>query len=67
MTANWIMVAVGIFSMISPWALGFSSISTAKWESLITGLIVLLLNVWIIFGSAEVKEGDTVSEKGRSK
>lgn len=36
--------------MISPWLLGFSSISLMKWSNLLIGLIIVLINVWIIFG-----------------
>ena len=72
MVANWIMVAVGVWAMISPWVLGFSSISVARWNSLIIGLAVVLVNVWIIFGDAveEVsgaESGKVVEENQKSK
>ena len=68
MTANWIMVAVGIWAMISPWVLGFSSISPAKWNGLIIGLILVLLNIWIMFGDAvPVDIGEDKKEKVADK
>ena len=63
MLLNWIMVAVGVWAMISPWVLGFSSISVAKWDSLVVGLVVVLLNVWIIFGDVSDDVGDIELEK----
>mgnify|MGYP001570321327 CR=1 FL=1 len=62
------MVGAGIWAMISPWVLGFSSISLAKWNSLILGLIVILVNVWIIFdGTATAAEASSAETgKGRA-
>ncbi len=58
------MVAAGIWMMITPWVLGFSSISPAKWNSLIVGLVLVLLNIWIIFGgTASEKASDAETEK----
>ncbi|OGZ53377.1 MAG: hypothetical protein A3B25_02035 [Candidatus Ryanbacteria bacterium RIFCSPLOWO2_01_FULL_48_26] len=65
MLENWVMVVVGIWAMISPWVLGFSSISVAKWDSLIIGLIVMLSNVWVIFGSADAETDGVEPKKGR--
>ena len=66
MVANWIMVAVGVWAMISPWVLGFSSSSVAKWDSLIIGLIAVLVNVWILFGGATEEKTAAESEKAAS-
>ncbi len=60
------MAFLGIWAMASPWVLGFSSISIAKWNSLITGLVVVLFNVWIIFGdTADMEVGSGEPKKGR--
>lgn len=69
------MVIAGVWAMISPWVLGFSDISIAKWNSLILGLIMVLLNVWIIFGgisadtdtNVENSSGDSEKGRGESK
>lgn len=42
--------------MISPWILGFSNISIAKWSNVIFGLVLILVNAWIIFGEPKHKE-----------
>lgn len=50
--------------MVSPWLLGFSSISVMKWSNLIAGLILVLVNVWVIFGE---KPGSETSAGSRSE
>ncbi len=62
------MVVAGIWAIISPWVLGYSSISTAKWNSLIVGLVAVLLNIWIIFEDVADTDADGVdSKKGREQ
>ncbi len=46
------MIVVGAWAIASPWALGFSSISPAKWNVLFIGLVMVLINVWMLFGDA---------------
>lgn len=50
MTSNKIQLVLGVWIFISPWLLGFSSISIMKWSNLLVGLTIILINVWIIFG-----------------
>ena len=49
---NYIQLAIGIWIFLSPWILGFSSISIMTWSNLIAGIIIILINVWAIFGEA---------------
>ena len=66
MIANWIMGAAGVWAIASPWILGFSSISIAKWNSLILGLVLVITNAWTIFeGANTIYKGVTEPEKGR--
>ena len=62
MTSSWIQLALGAWIMVSPWLLGFSSITVMKWSNLITGLVLVLINVWEMFG-----ERPEVSEKIESR
>lgn len=55
MEANWIGLAVGSWVLISPWLLGFASISVMKWSNLLAGLIMVLANVWKIFGEKDAR------------
>ncbi|MBI4085892.1 MAG: SPW repeat protein [Candidatus Liptonbacteria bacterium] len=50
MNQNWIQLAIGVWILVSPWILGFSSISIMMWSNLIVGMILILVNIWIIFG-----------------
>jgi len=52
-TQNYTQLALGIWILISPWLLGFSSISIMTWSNLIAGIIIILVNVWAIFGEAD--------------
>jgi hypothetical protein len=57
MTVHWVQLFLGGWILISPWLLGFSSISVMKWSNLIIGVAFILINVWIIFGGkAQPKE-----------
>ncbi|MBI4085323.1 MAG: SPW repeat protein [Candidatus Liptonbacteria bacterium] len=50
MTRNYVQLAIGIWILISPWLLGFYNISIMMWSNLIAGIILILVNVWAIFG-----------------
>lgn len=50
MTANWFQVGLGVWLVLSPWLLEFQSISIMKWNNMGVGTVLVLLNVWIIFG-----------------
>jgi len=52
--ANWIELGLGLWVLVSPWLLGFASISIMKWSNLLVGLVLVLLNAWIIFGEKHV-------------
>ncbi|RJQ29516.1 hypothetical protein C4571_01570 [Candidatus Parcubacteria bacterium] len=50
MTTRWIEIGLGVWIIVSPWILGFSSISIMKWSNVIVGMCLVLLHVWMIFG-----------------
>ncbi len=54
MTEKWAQLIIGVWLVISPWILGFSSITLMKWGNVIAGLILVLINVWTIFGKTSV-------------
>ena len=44
---SWINALLGIWIIISPWVFGYASTNTARmWNSVIFGIIVLILGVW---------------------
>jgi len=50
MIGNWTGLFIGIMMIVSPWILGFSDISLAKWCNILLGLALVLMNAWTIFG-----------------
>jgi len=56
MVTNWIQVGLGVWLILSPWLLEFSSISIMKWNNLCIGTVLVLVNVWIIFGEKKLNE-----------
>ena len=47
---EWANVALGLWAVIAPWALGFSAVVAAMWVHVIAGLIVAVLaavSLWL--------------------
>ncbi len=42
----WVAAIVGILAIIAPFVLGFSSLATALWTSIVLGVIVLILSAY---------------------
>ncbi len=42
----WVAVIAGILAIIAPFVLGFSTLATALWASIILGLIVLTVSAY---------------------
>jgi hypothetical protein len=43
---NWIVALIGVWFIIAPWAMSFSSDSTAVWTSVIVGAIQVIVALW---------------------
>ncbi len=50
MNRSWVEIVIGAWVLVSPWLLGFSSIPLMKWSNLVAGTILILMNVWAIYG-----------------
>ncbi|TSC82448.1 MAG: hypothetical protein G01um101420_281 [Parcubacteria group bacterium Gr01-1014_20] len=50
MSQKRVQLFLGFWLVISPWVLGFSSISIMKWSNVIVGTIIFLINLWAVFG-----------------
>jgi len=48
-----IQIIIGIWILISPWLLGFSSFSLARWSNVIVGAVTAILGLWGMFGEEE--------------
>jgi len=53
-TTNWVELVVGALVLVSPWLLGFSDITLARWGNVVCGLIIVLVNIWAIYGDIPV-------------
>ena len=49
MVENWTEFIIGMVMITSPWILGFSDISLAKWCNVLFGLLLVLMGVWGMF------------------
>lgn len=47
---NWTQFIIGTLLLISPWVLGFSDITLAKWCNVLFGLILMIMSAWVVFG-----------------
>lgn len=49
---NVINILAGIWLIVSPWVLGFTSNTTALWNAVILGIIVLVIAAVSAYGGA---------------
>ncbi len=45
-TLNWIIAVAGLWEIIAPFALGYSSTTAAMIDAIILGVLLLVLGVW---------------------
>ena len=50
---SWITIALGTWVMLSPWLLGVSGVAVIMWSNLLAGLTLIIMNLWLIYGTAE--------------
>jgi hypothetical protein len=67
MIDHWTAFTVGIMMIISPWVLGFSDISLAKWCNILLGLTLVIANAWILFGESAAAAIPVVEESQKRK
>ena len=48
---GWITLVIGAIVFVSPWVMGFSDISLALWSNTVTGLMLIIIALWHLFGS----------------
>lgn len=58
MIIHWTQLILGVWILVSPWVLDFASISIMKWSNVIVGISLVLINVWVIFGSKRAASGE---------
>jgi len=48
---SWLNALFGLWVLVSPWFLGFSSFTAPLWNNIIMGIIVIVLSCWSAFAS----------------
>ena len=61
MTGSWTQLFLGVWILISPWLLGFNSITVMMWSNLIVGVAIILVNIWTIFGDNQKQSGQEIT------
>ncbi len=56
MTERWIDIAIGAWLIISPWVLGFSDSFLVKWSSVLCGIVLVVMNAWILSERREAEK-----------
>lgn len=46
--AQWISLILGIWLFLSPWILGFATVSVAAWVAWIIGVLFVIVNGWTL-------------------
>ena len=52
-TENWIEFMLGAALLLAPWMFGFADVPLAKWTDLLSGLVLVLMNLWAIYGNGD--------------
>lgn len=47
---GWIIMVLGVWVLVSPWILGFADINLALWSNVVSGIIIVMLILWQLFG-----------------
>ncbi|MBI4993473.1 SPW repeat protein [Candidatus Wolfebacteria bacterium] len=59
---HWFLLVLGLWILISPWALGFSSFNTAMWSNVASGLLISVCALWGLFGCKSCSQCGKPSE-----
>lgn len=46
---EWINLLLGIWLVISPWALGFAAMAGAMWTAIVLGALVAVVSAWAVW------------------
>ncbi len=55
-TLSWLVVIAGIWTIISPFILGFSSAATPLYNNVIVGIVLVVLGAWAALSHAVTTE-----------
>ncbi len=43
---NWVIALAGIWEVIAPFVLSYTKVSSAMWDAIIIGIVLVILGVW---------------------
>jgi len=55
---NWAILILGIWITISPWVLNFFEHSFALYSNVLVGVLIIVVEIWLIFGDKKDKKED---------
>jgi hypothetical protein len=67
MIADWTEFIIGIIMIVSPWILGFSDITLARWCNVSIGIVLVLISAWAIFGGSTAAPAAASESGGKKK
>jgi SPW repeat len=67
MLRKWTELVIGIILIVSPWVLGFSDISVAKWCNVLIGLVFVLISAGEIFSAKALAPIPSVEAEPKKK
>jgi hypothetical protein len=67
MIEYWMALVIGLMMIVSPWVLGFSDISLAKWCNILLGLALVIASAWKIFGTVPADALPAAEEPQKKK
>ena len=53
---GWLHIVLGAWVLISPWLFGLSGNTLLLWSNVAVGLVVILANIWMIFGTESARQ-----------
>jgi uncharacterized membrane protein len=62
---SWLNFVLGVWLILAPFLLGFSVIGAAMWNSVIVGLVVLVLASWSAVATRNITEAATSDRRDR--
>lgn len=46
---DWLNLILGVWVLISPWALGFASMTGAMWTGVVMGILLIIGSAWTLY------------------
>jgi hypothetical protein len=60
--ASWLDALIGVWMILSPWVYGYAA-EAWKWNSIVVGIIMIVLGVWSALASTTSSEPRVVTER----